>query len=151
MNNEIVLLFAEDNPGHFALIEKHFASMGVKNRMIWFRNGQEILDYLFDSNGMAQLHENTDFVLFLDIHMPKIDGLDVLRMIKKNETLKNTHVIMLTTTDDHNEIELCYRLGCSAYIVKPLKYKCYIDAMKSIGLFPTVVANGVKLKSKWPA
>ena len=65
--------------------------------------------------------------------------------------LKDTHVIMLTTTDDPDEIEQCYKMGCSAYIVKPLKYSCYINAMKKAGLFPTVVANGMKLKSKCPA
>ena len=151
MRNETVLLFAEDNPGHFALIESHFARMGVTNRMFWFQDGQETLDFFFNSNGTPKHHVDTDFVLFLDINMPKIDGLNVLRRIKQSEELKGTHVIMLTTTDDHDEIELCYRLGCSAYIVKPLKYSCYINAMIKAGLFPTVVANGVKLKSKCPA
>lgn len=151
MRKEIVLLFAEDNPGHFILIEKHFVRMGVRNLMLWFKDGQETLDFLFNPNGIPKHHENTDFVLFLDLNMPKIDGLTVLRRIKQSETLKNTHVIMLTTNDDQDAIELCYRLGCSAYIVKPLKYSCYIDAMIKAGLFPTVVANGVKLKSKCPA
>lgn len=151
MGNEIVLLFAEDNPGHFALIKHYFARMGVRNRMLWFQDGQKTLDFFFDPNGAVKDHENTDFVLFLDINIPKIDGHNVLRRIKQNQELKNTHVIMLTTTDDHNEIELCYRMGCSAYIVKPLKYSCYIDAMKKVDLFPSVVANGVKLKYKWPA
>jgi CheY-like chemotaxis protein len=151
MGNETVLLFAEDNPGHFALIESHFARMGVMNRMLWFQDGQEILDFFFNPNGTPKDHGVTNFVLFLDINMPKIDGLDVLKRIKQSESLKKTHVIMLTTTDDHEEIELCYNMGCSAYIVKPLKYSCYIDAMKKAGLFPTVVANGVKLRSKWPA
>jgi CheY-like chemotaxis protein len=151
MRNEIVLLFAEDNPGHFALIKHHFARMGVMNRMLWFKNGQETLDFLFNPNGTAKPHANTDFVLFLDINMPKIDGLNVLRRIKQSEELNGTHVVMLTTADDHDKIEQCYDMGCSAYIVKPLKYSCYIDAMKKAGLFPTVVANGMKLNSKCPA
>lgn len=83
--------------------------------------------------------------------MPRVNGLDVLRRIKQSEELKDTHVIMLTTTYNYNEIELCYRLGCSAYIAKPIRYSYYVEAMRKAGLFPSVVANGVRLKSKCPA
>lgn len=58
---------------------------------------------------------------------------------------------MLTTTDNHSEIERCYRLGCSAYVVKPVKYSSYIDAMRKAGLFPSIIADGVELMSRCPA
>ncbi len=151
MKKELVILFAEDNRGHFVLTENYFARMGVRNRMLWFRDGKETLDFFFNQDGTVKNHENSEFVLFLDIRMPKIDGIEVLRRIKQNEELKCTHVIMLTTTDNHSEIERCYRLGCSAYVVKPVKYSSYIDAMRKAGLFPSIIADGVELMSRCPA
>ena len=86
MKNEIVLVFAEDNPGHFTLIKNHFARMGVRNRMLWFKDGQETLDFFFSADGSPK-HLKKDFVLFLDINMPKIDGIEVLKRIKSSEKL----------------------------------------------------------------
>jgi len=150
MSKEIVILFAEDNHGHFILTENYFARMGVRNRMVWLRDGRETLNYLFNEDQTAKPHENIEYVLFLDIRMPKIDGIEVMKRIKENEQLKNINIIMLTTTDNHTEIEHCYEMGCSAYIVKPVKYSSYIDAMRKVGLFPSIIANGVELKSKCP-
>ena len=151
MRKELVILFAEDNRGHFVLTENYFARMGVRNRMLWFRDGQETLDFFFDPDGAPRHHENSEFVLFLDIRMPKIDGIEVLKRIKQDEKLKGIHVIMLTTTDNHTEVERCYRLGCSAYVVKPVKYSNYIDAMRKAGLFPSIIAGGVELMSRCQA
>ncbi|MCF7956794.1 MAG: response regulator [Phycisphaerae bacterium] len=151
MKKELVILMAEDNEGHFVLAEKYFARMGVRNELIWFSDGQETVDFLFTSDGHARPHPGKHFILFLDIRMPKMDGWEVLRRIKSCAKLKDLPVVMLTAMENSEDIDKGMELGCSAYIVKPVKYSSYIDAMKKVGLFPSVVADGVELMSKWSA
>ena len=142
---------AEDNRGHFVLTENYFARMGVCNKLIWFPDGQEIIDYLFTKDGSPQPHQGKQFILFLDIRMPRIDGWEVLRRIKECPQLSSLPVVMLTATDNPEDIDRGERLGCSAYVVKPVKYSTYIDAMRKVGVFPSIVADGVELMSKCPA
>jgi CheY-like chemotaxis protein len=151
MSRELVILMAEDNEGHFVLAESYFARMGVRNEMIWFADGQEAVDYLFTSDGHARPHPGKQFILFLDIRMPNMDGWEVLQRIKSCPRLTDLPVVMLTAMENPEDIDKGMELGCSAYIVKPVKYSSYIDAMKKVGLFPSVVAGGVELMSKCSA
>ena len=151
MSKELVILMAEDNQGHFLLAEKYFARMGVKNQFIWFPDGREAIDYLFTKDGHAKPHPGKQFILFLDLKMPNMDGWEVLKRIKSSSELKNLPVVMLTALENPEQIEKCMELGCDSYIVKPVKYSSYIETMRKVGLFPSVVADGVELMSKCPA
>jgi len=151
MRKELVILMAEDNRGHFVLTENYFARMGVCNKLIWFPDGQELLDYLFTKEGNRRPHPDKQFILFLDIRMPKVDGWEVLRRIKQSAQLRNLPVVMLTAADSPEDIDRGEKLGCSAYVVKPVKYSTYIDAMRKVGVFPSIVPGGVELMSKCPA
>jgi CheY-like chemotaxis protein len=148
MSTELVILMAEDNRGHFVLAENYFARMEVCNEMIWFPDGREIVDYLLTEDGFARSHPGKQFVLFLDIKMPNMDGWEVLKRIKSCKTLIDLPVVMLTALENPEDIDKGMELGCSAYIVKPVKYSSYIDAMRKVGVFPSVVADGVELMSK---
>jgi CheY-like chemotaxis protein len=150
MSKELVILMAEDNEGHFVLAENYFERMGVRNELVWFSDGQEAIEYLFTDDGHARSHPGKQFILFLDIHMPAIDGWQVLKRIKSCPELADLHVIMLTAMENPDDIEKGKELGCDAYIVKPVKYSSYIDAMKKAGMFPSVVTDGVELMSKCP-
>ncbi|HPS54770.1 MAG TPA: response regulator, partial [Sedimentisphaerales bacterium] len=75
------------------------------------------------------------YIILLDIRMPKVDGHDVLECIKKDPKLKKIPVIMLTTADDSSEVDLCYDLGCSFYMVKPVDYNSFMEAVESLGKF----------------
>lgn len=150
MRKELVILMAEDNRGHVKLTENYFARMGVKNKLIWFPDGREAVDYLLTSDGRSRPHPGKEFILFLDIKMPKMDGWEVLKRIKACPDL-DLPVVMLTAMEDPDEIEKGKKLGCSAYIIKPVKYSSYIDAMRKVGVFPTIVSEGVELISKCPA
>lgn len=151
MSKQLVILMAEDDRGHFVLTENYFARMGVRNELIWFQDGREIIDYLFTVDGHVRRHPGKHFILFLDIRMPVMDGWEVLRRIKSSPELSGMPVIMLTALENPEDIEKGAELGCSAYIVKPVKYSSYIDAMRKVGLFPSIVAGGVELMSKCPA
>ncbi len=139
MTREVVILIAEDDSGHARLIEKNLTRAGLNNQIEGFANGQEILDFLFLQGQARQRIRDTPYLLLLDIRMPKVDGVEVLRQIKQDPELRKIPVIMLTTTDDPREVERCHALGCSNYIVKPVDYDKFAEAIKQLGLFITLV------------
>jgi CheY-like chemotaxis protein len=138
MTKEVTILIADDDLGHVRLIEKNLQRAGLHNPVQRFENGQDILDFLFTRNDPHRGKE-ASFLLLLDIRMPKVDGVEVLRRIKADAELKKIPVIMLTTTDDPREVERCHTLGCSTYIVKPVDYDKFAEAIKQLGLFIALV------------
>lgn len=145
MLENTVILIAEDDAGHFALLKKNLWRSCVANDIIQFKDGQEILDYLFREGEGPVREDNCRYILLLDIRMPKIDGKDVLRLMKDDEELKKIPVIMLTTTDDTDEIERCYDIGCSFYVVKPADYNMFMDAVNNLGTLLSLQGVSVPL------
>ncbi|MBI3191418.1 MAG: response regulator [Pedosphaera parvula] len=139
VTREVIILVAEDDAGHARLIEKNLSRVGLHNPVERFENGQEILDYLFRVNTARARPNDRPFLLLLDIRMPKVDGVEVLRQVKQHPELKKIPVIMLTTTDDPREIERCHQLGCSHYLVKPVDYDSFAEVIKQLGLFIALV------------
>lgn len=138
MTKEVVILIADDDLGHVRLIEKNLQRAGLHNPIQRFENGQDILDFLFCRGSRTRAKEAA-YLLLLDIRMPKVDGVEVLKQIKADAELKKIPVIMLTTTDDPREVERCHALGCSNYVVKPVDYDKFADAIKQFGLFVALV------------
>jgi CheY-like chemotaxis protein len=138
MTKEVVVLIADDDPGHVRLIEKNLSRAGLHNPIERFENGQDILDFLF-GRGPRRRAAEASYLLLLDIRMPKVDGVEVLRQIKADPELRKIPVIMLTTTDDPREVEKCHALGCSNYVVKPVDYEKFAQAIKQFGLFIALV------------
>ena len=91
--------------------------------------------FLLKNTSGKHLDEKKQYILLLDIRMPKVDGLEVLKIIKKDQRLKKIPVIMLTTTSDTNMINQCYELGCSYYMVKPVNYHNFMDTVQNLGEF----------------
>jgi CheY-like chemotaxis protein len=139
MTKEVVILIAEDDDGHARLIEKNLSRAGLHNPIERFTNGQQILDFLFRRGSGRHRVEETPYLLLLDIRMPQVDGVEVLRQIKEDVQMRKMPVIMLTTTDDPREVERCHALGCSTYIVKPVVYERFADAINRMGLFISLV------------
>jgi len=132
MHKDVVILVAEDDKGHAGLIRKNLARAGVVNEVLHFRDGQEILDFLFRQGEGPHRLSGTAYVLLLDIRMPKVDGVQVLERVKGDRELRKLPVIMITTTEDPREVERCHALGCSNYITKPIDFDQFIDVVKSI-------------------
>jgi CheY-like chemotaxis protein len=101
------------------------------------KDGQEALDYFRHGDGCRD--GNPPCVLLLDIKMPRMDGIEVLRRMKADARTARVPIIMLTTTDDPRDVEHCYELGCNVYITKPVEYEPFIDAIKRLGFFLQVV------------
>ena len=135
--NNLIILMAEDDDGHARLVQDRFESVGVMNQVIRFRDGKEALDFLTGAN--PGLEADKAYLLLLDIRMPGVDGIEVLRRVKSDPRLKNIPVIMLTTTDDPREIGLCYELGCNNYLIKPVEFEKFAEVIKRLGLFLMVV------------
>ena len=134
-DNGLTILMAEDDDGHALLVQQRFESVGICNPVIRFRDGQEAWDFL-SGPGAA---EGKAYLLLLDIRMPGLDGVEVLRRVKGVARLKSVPVIMLTTTDDPKEISRCYELGCNNYLVKPVEFEKFAQVIKRLGLFLMVV------------
>lgn len=139
MKNHVVVLIADDDPGHARLIEKNLARAGLHNQILRFDNGQKILDFLLCQGDGPHRIPETPYLLLLDIRMPQVDGAEVLRQVKADAEFRKMPVIMLTTTDDPREVERCHALGCNNYIVKPVDYDKFAEAIKQLGLFIALV------------
>lgn len=139
VSKPLTILIAEDDPGHARLIEKNLRRSGIKNSILRFDNGQEILDYLFRRGGREQERSEGAYLLLLDIRMPKVDGVQVLKEIKTDPRTRRLPIVMLTTTDDPNEVDRCHFLGCSNYIVKPIDYEQFSAAVQQLGAFLTLL------------
>jgi CheY-like chemotaxis protein len=136
---EIIVLIVEDDEGHARLIEKNLARAGLRNEIRRIDNGQAILDFLFRRGAGPHRAQEAPYLILLDIRMPQVDGVEVLRQIKADPELRRIPVIMLTTTDDPREVDRCHDIGCSSYIVKPVDYEKFAEAIKSLGLYISLV------------
>jgi CheY-like chemotaxis protein len=139
MTKEVEILIADDDAGHVRLIEKNLGRAGLHNTMQRFENGQQVLDFFFGNAEPARWKPDASYLLILDIRMPKVDGVEVLRRLKDDRALRRIPVIMLTTTDDPREVSRCHALGCNNYIVKPVDYDKFAEAIRNLGLFIALV------------
>ena len=139
MTRDVVILIADDDAGHARLIEKNLNRAGLVNKILRFEDGQQILDFLFRRGGGPARSAEAAYFILLDIRMPKVDGVEVLRQLKADPELRKIPVSMLTTTDDPREVERCHALGCNNYIVKPVDYDKFSDAIRQLGLFVSLV------------
>lgn len=134
-----IILIVDDDEGHAILVRQNLEAAGLDNQMEHFRDGQAVLDFFFHPEGKGHGHPGEFFLILLDIRMPKVDGIEVLRRLKADPELRKIPVIMLTTTDDQREVERCHRLGCNVYIQKPVDYDKFAEAIRRLGLFVTLL------------
>lgn len=134
-NQTPTILIVDDDEGHAILIRENLESAGLTNRIEHFRDGQSVLDFF----AQRPAGQRETYLVLLDIRMPKIDGIEVLRRLKADPELSKLPVIMLTTTDDTREVERCYALGCNVYIQKPVDYDRFAEAIRRLGLFVSLV------------
>jgi len=139
MEKEVIILIAEDDDGHATLIQRNLKRAGIANEIIRFKDGREVLDYLFQKGEGTKREDGKALLLLLDIRMPVIDGVEVLRQVKADEELKKIPIMMITTTDDPREIEHCHKLGCNSYVTKPIDYEKFVSAVRQLGLFLLIV------------
>ena len=138
-SKEIVILIAEDDDGHAELIIDGFRELGLVNEIIRFEDGLEIWNFLTNKHIEQRTAESKNYLILLDINMPRMDGIEVLRRIKLSPGLQDMLVMMLTTTDDPREIEKCYQYGCNVYVTKPIDFLSFTETLKRLGLFLQII------------
>ena len=135
----VTIILIEDDPGHARLIEKNVRRAGVNNAIVPFTDGTSVLAHLFGSDSEGKRKVGTALLVLLDLNLPDMSGIEILRQIKEDEHLRRVPVVVLTTTDDKLEIQRCYDLGCNVYITKPLDYEAFATAIRQLGLFLAVM------------
>jgi len=139
IKEEINIIVAEDNEGHALLIKKNLKRAGICNTFLHFKDGQEVLNFLFMLGDGPHRERGKTYLLLLDIRMPKLDGIGVLHQIKEDSELSKLPVVMVTTTDEPRVVDKCHKLGCSVYVTKPIDYEKFSDAIRKLGLFLSIV------------
>ena len=135
----VSIILIEDDDGHATLIERNLRRAGLTNGFTRFSDGQQALNYFFSEARGAPREDLPPSVVLLDLKMPRIDGLDVLRRLTADRRTASVPIIVLTTPDDPREIERCYELGCNVYVTKPVEYDAFIEAVRRLGFFLQVV------------
>lgn len=136
MNNDKRILLVEDNPNDELLTIRAFKKSNVLNTIDVVRDGQEALDYLFCEGEFSNRDtEANPQIILLDINLPKIDGLEVLRQLRANEHTSLIPVIVMTTSDEQNDLITSYKLGANSYIRKPVELNNFMEAIKQLGVY----------------
>lgn len=138
MSVPVRIVMIEDDEGHARLIERNIRRAGVNNEIVPFTSGTEAVKFLFtQGNGGSQ--DGEALLILLDLNLPDMTGIDILKRVKEDPKLKYAPVVVLTTTDDAQEIKRCYELGCNVYITKPVNYDSFANAIRQLGLFFSVI------------
>ena len=135
----VTIVMVEDDEGHARLIERNIRRSGVNNEILPFSNGTDAVRYLLGTDGTGASQKGRALLILLDLNLPDMSGIEILRQIKDNKYLKTTPVVVLTTTDDSHEVKRCYELGCNVYITKPVNYESFANAIRQLGLFFSVI------------
>lgn len=133
------ILLVEDNPNDLELSLTALAKSGLANEVVVARDGEEACDYLFYRGQYTDRPQGNPAVVLLDIKLPKVDGLEVLAIIRKQEDLKHLPVVLLTSSREEQDILAGYQLGSNAYVVKPVAFPDFIKAIQDLGVFWAVV------------
>jgi CheY-like chemotaxis protein len=128
MSKPVKIIMIEDDEGHARLIERNIRRSGVNNEIVPFTNGTAAVDYMFGEDGSGVVHKGQALLILLDLNLPDMTGIEILKRVKENQYLKCAQ-----------EIKRCYELGCNVYITKPVNYESFANAIRQLGLFFSVI------------
>jgi CheY-like chemotaxis protein len=133
------ILLVEDDPQDVELTLNALAEHHLANEVVVARDGVEALDYVYRRGAFAARPEGHPAVVLLDLKMPRLDGLQVLRQLKADEQLQLVPVVILTSSREERDLAECYRLGVNAYVVKPVRFAEFVQVVKQVGVFWALV------------
>lgn len=133
------ILLVEDNANDAELTLEALSEHNLANEVDRVTDGAEALDYLFQRGAYARREDGNLAVILLDLKLPKVDGLEVLRIIKSDDKLKYLPVVVLTSSREESDLVESYRLGVNAYVVKPVNFSEFIKAVREVGAFWAIV------------
>jgi len=133
------ILYAEDSPADVELTLAALAEHHLANEVVTVADGAEALDYLFRRGPFASREPGNPAVVLLDLKMPRVDGLEVLRTLKADPELRAVPVVVMTSSREERDLVESYRLGANAYVVKPVDFDQFVNAVKEVGMFWAVI------------
>jgi CheY-like chemotaxis protein len=133
------ILLVEDSPRDAELVLDALDANQLANEVVHVRDGAEALEYLYRRGPFAGRSDGQPALILLDLKLPKVDGLEVLRQIKSDAALKMIPVVMMTSSREEQDLLTSYQLGVNAYVVKPMKFQDFIEAVKQVGGFWAVI------------
>ena len=133
------ILFAEDSDRDVELTLAALEEYNLANEVVVVRDGAEALDYLYNRGKFANHGNGLPVVVLLDLKMPKVDGLEVLRQIKADPGLKHIPVVMLTSSREEQDLVRSYELGVNAYVVKPVDFQKFVESVRQLGCFWAII------------
>jgi two-component system, response regulator len=132
--NEFILI-VEDNPDDETLIMRALKKINMANQVEIVRDGAEALDYVFKTGKYTDRNHRDPTVVLLDIKLPKVSGLEVLERVRADPRLKRLPVVMLTSSDEQDDMVKSYNLGCNSYVRKPVEFDKFAEAVSKLGLY----------------
>lgn len=136
MKNEVEILLVEDNPDDAGLTIRALKKQNLANNLVHLKDGAEALDFLFGQGDFKERNiKNHPKVILLDLKMPRINGLEVLRKIKAEPETRTIPVVVLTSSNEDPDIRECYQLGVNSYIVKPVEFDNFMRAVTDLGFY----------------
>ncbi|HBF31219.1 response regulator [Rhizobium sp.] len=136
---EVTIVMIEDDEGHARLIEKNVRRAGVGNEIVPFTDGASALDFILGKDRSGESSIDRYLLVLLDLNLPDMQGTEILELVKSNQHTKRLPIVILTTTDDEQEIQRCYDLGANVYITKPVDYDGFANAIRQLGMFISVM------------
>lgn len=140
--NEVEILLVEDNPHDAELALRALKKRNLSNHVAWVKDGAEAMDFIF---GASTGGKAAPKVILLDLKLPKVDGLEVLRQLKGDERTKHIPVVVLTSSREEQDIVQSYQLGVNSYIVKPVDFENFSEAVAQLGLYWLLLNQPPKL------
>lgn len=136
MVNEVEILLVEDNPTDAELCIRALKKHNLANKLVWVKDGEEALDFIFAGGKYADRKmENKPKVMLLDLRLPKVDGMEVLRRVKSDERTRIIPVVVLTSSKEDRDITESYKLGVNSYISKPVEWGEFVRVITELGLY----------------
>ena len=140
---DVEILLVEDNPNDVELTLRALHKQNLANKVFVVKDGAEALDFIFATGQFAKRNiEHRPKVILLDLKLPKVDGVEVLRAIKLDEQLKTIPIVVLTSSKETRDLQECYRLGVNSYVVKPVEFDQFSETVKQLGLYWMVLNSG---------
>jgi two-component system response regulator len=134
-NNEIEILLVEDNINDAELTIRSLKKVNLGNKLFHVKDGAEALDFIFAKGEFSNQQISRPKLVLLDIKMPKVDGMEVLRQIKLNEATKTIPVVIMTSSKEEKDVMTSYNFGVNSYVVKPVDFEGFAKAISQLGLY----------------
>ena len=134
-NSEVQILLVEDNPRDAELAMRSLKKRNLTNKLVWVKDGEEALDFIFGPRGGNSRVRNRPKIILLDLKLPKVDGLEVLRRVKGDAQLKKMPVVILSTSAVESDVTAAYALGAGGYLVKPIDFEKFHSLLEAFGFY----------------